>query len=116
MRIHKILGLVLNVFLLFAANVPANKSKTEKLYYAIDQDGTMCGFAEIHIFPDVWQGKEVIVVDDSLEMSISTLGASVKGIYRFEYKIDRTNGADGSTISTGMKYRLPWMMPVMSRH
>jgi len=93
MRIYKTLGLVLNVLLLFATSVPADDAKTEKLYYAIDQNGTVCGFAEVHISPDVWEGKDVIAIDDSLEMSISALGASVKGIYRFTYKINPVRGS-----------------------
>jgi len=74
-----------------ACSVPA-ADETGKIYYALDQNGIICGYAECTIADTTLDGRRTIVLTDQVEIQVVALGAEVTGKYRFLYYIDPETG------------------------
>jgi len=70
----------------------AQPESTQELFYAIEQDGVVCGYAHVIITQAEFAGRPTVQLIDSLWMQMSVLGKSIEGKYRFEYRIDPKDG------------------------
>jgi transglutaminase-like putative cysteine protease len=66
--------------------------EAEEYYYAIEQKGVISGYAHVVISHTEFDNRPCIQLIDSLWMQMSALGKSLEGKYRFEYRIDPTDG------------------------
>ncbi|UCG61309.1 MAG: transglutaminase domain-containing protein [Candidatus Zixiibacteriota bacterium] len=85
-------GLAATVAVMFAVSIAAGADKPDTLYYALDQNGITCGYAEVRFVDTVLEGKPVIYIEDRMELQITALGAEVIGKYHFQYWIDPATG------------------------
>ena len=69
-----------------AADVPRH------YYYAVEQDGTVCGYAHVVISNGDWEGRPCTDLRDSLMLQLSAMGKSIKGEYIFQYCLNPDNG------------------------
>ena len=82
-------GLLLALIITAGVGVAAG---ADELYYAIEQDGVICGYAHVIISQTEIDGQPATQLIDSLWMHVSAMGKSLEGKYRFEYHIDPTTG------------------------
>lgn len=78
------------LFFIFAHNTFA--AETEEYYYAIEQNGVVCGYAHVIIAQTEFNGRPAVQLIDSLWMQMSAMGKSFEGKYLFEYRIDPATG------------------------
>lgn len=64
----------------------------DEYYYAIEQSGTVCGYAHSIIEEHEIDNRSEIRLIDSLWIQLSALGKEFEGNYRFEYHIDPATG------------------------
>jgi hypothetical protein len=92
----------------------ADEGQAEKLYYAIEQDETICGYAEVTIFNVDIDGREVLQLEDVIKLQISALGAPVETNLHFVYHIDpltgkffyHTSDIEQATVKMGATFRI----------
>jgi transglutaminase-like putative cysteine protease len=85
-------GLVcLCVFALVSSAI-GEQPENEKLFYAVEQNGVLCGFSEANISTDTINGKLVLKLDEHMETHVKALGATVDAHCRFYYDIDPETG------------------------
>ena len=89
MHLKKLCCLI--AFLAITAAV-ATADVPRHFYYAIEQDGTVCGYAHAVISDTEYDGKPCIDLKDSLWLEMSAMGKSIKGEYRFEFRINPDDG------------------------
>ncbi|MBD3404105.1 hypothetical protein GF420_14535 [candidate division GN15 bacterium] len=63
-----------------------------ELYYAIEQNGTVCGYAHVLITETERDNRRVIELTDSLWIQIALMGKTITGKYVFTYTIDPVTG------------------------
>lgn len=61
-------------------------------YYALEQDGIVCGYAHAVISDSEYNGKPCTDLQDSIWMKISAMGKSIEGKYIFGFRINPDNG------------------------
>ncbi|MEZ5357285.1 MAG: transglutaminase-like domain-containing protein [Candidatus Zixiibacteriota bacterium] len=61
-------------------------------YYAIEQDGSICGYAHVVIAPTEVEGRTYLLLSDSLWMNFTALGKQIEGKYLFTFTIDPSTG------------------------
>jgi len=86
----KFLVWFLPTFLILIGVISA--AETEEHYYAIEQNGIVCGYAHVIITPAEIDGRPCIRLLDSLWMQMSAMGKSFEGKYLFEYLLDPATG------------------------
>ncbi len=86
----KILVWLLPAFLLIATD--AYSIETGEYYYAIEQNGTVCGYAHVLLQDADFDGRPAVQLIDSLWIQLSALGKPIEGQYRFEYRLDPETG------------------------
>jgi len=92
MKIHRSFIFLGALLLIAAVSAVADEGQAEKVYYAIEQDGTICGYAEVTISEINIDGREVIQLDDVIKLKISAMGAPVESNLHFVYHIDPLTG------------------------
>ena len=75
-----------------AAPVAAKTGSTDTLYYAIEQNGVLCGFSFSTMEHVELDGRPVILLRDSIEMHIKALGADVDASLLASYTVDPETG------------------------
>lgn len=65
-----------------------NAGETQEYYYAIEQDGVVCGYAHVLISPTEFDSRPATELLDSVWMVITAMGKEIKGTYIFHYDID----------------------------
>jgi transglutaminase-like putative cysteine protease len=88
----KLMTIVLMLSALFPCATLLAAGETEEYYYAIEQKGVISGYAHVVISHTEFDNRPCIQLIDSLWMQMSALGKSLEGKYRFEYRIDPTDG------------------------
>jgi transglutaminase-like putative cysteine protease len=72
--------------------VSANAEANDTLYYAVEQDGVLCGYAVSVLSPAEIGNRPATLVEEDMIMKISALGKSIEGKYRFTYLVDNESG------------------------
>jgi transglutaminase-like putative cysteine protease len=75
-------------FLMFTCVLSTMASEPDEVYYAIEQNGTVCGYAHTLITDTVIDGQPAIELVDSMWLQISAMGKTITGKYRFSFLID----------------------------
>ncbi|KPJ59219.1 MAG: hypothetical protein AMJ46_11985 [Latescibacteria bacterium DG_63] len=70
----------------------ATKAAAEKVYYAIDIGGTTCGYAETSVEPMEKDGKNILLMEESMFLMLSLLGSEVNTEVQFTYHVDPSSG------------------------
>lgn len=81
-------SLICICLLLLISSAAADQPKNETLYYAVEQNGVLCGYSQVDISRVEVDGKRVTKMDERVEMHIKALGASVVATFEFSYHID----------------------------
>ncbi len=81
--------LVLGLFIAGAANADQDG---EKLYYGIEQKGSVCGYSEVLISNTEIDGSVAIVLEESVFMKLSALGADFDTKINFKFLINPRTG------------------------
>ncbi len=68
------------------------RADTEKIYYAIEIGGTVCGYAETTVRPMMDDGKNMLLMEESIFLMLSLLGSEVNAEIQFKYHVDPVSG------------------------
>lgn len=66
--------------------------KEEKLYYAIEINGVLCGYSEINTSPMVKDGKDMTLLEQKMFLMLSALGSKFNTELKLTYHIDPATG------------------------
>lgn len=83
---------VLAILSLLVCTTILAANETEEYYYAIEQKGVISGYAHVVISEIDCSGQPCIQLIDSIWMQVVALGKSIEANYRFEYRINPTDG------------------------
>jgi transglutaminase-like putative cysteine protease len=78
------------LLVLILACAPAAAETIEEHYYAIEIDGTVCGYAHAELSPSEFEGKPTIRLDERLFMMLSALGSRFNTEMELTFHIDPT--------------------------
>jgi len=70
----------------------ATQTKEEKLYYAIEINGVLCGYSEIKTSPMVEDGKDMTLLEQKMFLMLSALGSKFNTELKLTYHIDPVTG------------------------
>jgi hypothetical protein len=70
----------------------AVRADTEKLYFALEMNNTLCGYSEINISRIEDQGRELILLEQKQYATFSALGSQVEAHINLTYHIDPATG------------------------
>ena len=87
----KVISILLLIFGL-VLNIHANGKDGQKIFTAIDLNGTVCGYSEIYISDSLINGKECIVLKQNTFANFHALGKDISQHQRFTYYIDKESG------------------------
>ncbi|MBD3257845.1 hypothetical protein GF377_05380, partial [candidate division GN15 bacterium] len=73
---------------LLALLTAAFADEPTEYWYAMEQDGTVCGYAHVVVRSTEYEGREALQVLDSMWMKIKAMGKSIEGTYVFTFAID----------------------------
>ena len=79
------------VLLAFFA-LPAGAKDAEKIVYAVEMNGTRCGYAELEVSPIEQDGRELTKLTHHLFVMISALGSTFNSNVHLTYIIDPATG------------------------
>ncbi len=78
--------------ILFYASTGSCQIGGEKQYYGVEMDGVVCGFSETKILHKVKDGKEIMIINEKVQLKSSLLGANVDTKIWAEYHVDPETG------------------------
>jgi transglutaminase-like putative cysteine protease len=84
--------LIVSVLALSCASTSSSADEPNELYYAIEQNGTVCGYAHVLFADKTVNGKPATELTDSLWLQLSLMGKTIMGHYLFTYLIDPETG------------------------
>jgi Transglutaminase-like superfamily len=84
--------LLSHIFLLLAFVSLSSAQQTDEYYYAIEQNGVICGYAHVLVTPTAIDGRSCTQVLDSIWVKMSALGKSFEGAFWFEFRLDPADG------------------------
>ncbi len=67
-------------------------STTQKVYFGIEINSVLCGYGEIRLSEEEYDGKRVILLDEDLHMMLTALGSKFDTRQRSQYRIDQASG------------------------
>ena len=67
-------------------------AETNRVYYAIEIDGVLCGYSEIEISHMEEDGRDLIVLEQEMFLNVKALGAEIKSEVDLTYQIDPVTG------------------------
>jgi hypothetical protein len=68
------------------------QTDAEKLYYAIEIGGTICGYAETSVQPTEEDGRDILLMEENIFLMLSLLGSEVNTEIYFKYLVDPESG------------------------
>lgn len=83
---------------------PNAQTRAEKVYFAIEIEGNLCGYSEIETSSVEESGRELILLNHYITTMLQALGAEVRSEVRLTYHIDPESGQftyHGSEIKQG---------------
>ena len=80
------------IFLLLAIVPLSSAQPADEYYYALEQNGVICGYAHVVIAPATIDGRSCTQVLDSIWVKMAALGKSFEGAFRFEFRLDPADG------------------------
>jgi transglutaminase-like putative cysteine protease len=86
------LTLCIGAMILCTAVSAAAGIETQKLYFAIEQDGTPFGYSEVDVSGIEEDGRELILVEQKTFANVTALGADVKTDLTLIYHVDPETG------------------------
>jgi transglutaminase-like putative cysteine protease len=86
-RLRRLALLPLFLVLILAA-APAAGETTEEHYYAIELNGTLCGYAHVQSSPAEFEGKPTILLEQRMFMMLSALGSEFNTEILLTFHID----------------------------
>jgi hypothetical protein len=92
MKRYRQLALYLALGILLLVSTNCVWALTERVYFAIEVNETVCGYAETEVSPMVEQGKEMILLKQTSLTTVRALGAKVESDVNLIYHIDPQTG------------------------
>jgi hypothetical protein len=81
-------ALISLLLVLILACAPAAAETLEEHYYAIEIDGTVCGYAHAELSPSEYDGKPTVLLQERLFIMLSALGSRFNTEIDLEFHID----------------------------
>ena len=78
--------------LITALALPSDAKEKEQIFYAVEINNTLCGYAELEVLPFEQEGKELTRINHSLFIMISALGSEFNTKVQLTYDVDPETG------------------------
>ena len=88
----RVIALVAASILLAGLSPPAGAKDAEEIIYAVEMNNTLCGYAELEVFPIEEDGRELTRINHSLFIMISALGSEFNTNVKLTYIVDPETG------------------------
>ncbi|UCD63995.1 MAG: transglutaminase domain-containing protein [Candidatus Zixiibacteriota bacterium] len=91
----RFLTTILSLGLLLLTPLTSQQEQTgdsRDLYYAIEQNDVICGYAHVFVKQAEFNGRPIIQLIDSVWTQLRLMGKTIDGRFRFEYHIDAGTG------------------------
>ncbi len=88
----RVIALIVASVLIAGYALPAGAKETEEIIYAVEMNNTLCGYAELEVFPIEEEGRELTRINHSLFIMISALGSEFNTKAKLTYIVNPETG------------------------
>ncbi len=88
----RVIALVAASVLIAGYALPADAKETEEIIYAVEMNNTLCGYAELEVFPIEEEGRELTRINHNLFIMISAFGSEFNTKAKLTYIVDPETG------------------------